>query len=38
MAEGYDHKMWAAETPRNSKLVETVKFRDFDVQHLTILR
>ena len=29
--------MWAAETLRDSKLVETVKSRDIDVQQLTIL-
>ena len=29
--------MWAAETLRDSKLVETVKSRDSDVQQLTIL-
>ena len=29
--------MWAAETLRDSKLVETVKSRDIDIQQLTIL-
>ena len=29
--------MWAAETLRDPKLVETVKSRDSDVQQLTIL-
>ena len=37
MTEGYDHKTWAAETLRDSKLVETVKSRNSDVQQLTIL-
>ena len=37
MAEGYDHKMWAEETPRDSKSIKTVKSRDSDVQQLTIL-